>query len=120
MSSLKGKANLWRTGPNGAAPGKRVKAPGGGDDFQAPANYRDQYKGHPRTGGGGMNAPSSLDNRGVFANSIAGLAVADKPFMPDPGDGKRGLDMFSVKSSAKETDFGMDMAKQPKASPESP
>ena len=120
MSSIKGKADLWRTGKNGASPGPRSRAPGGGDDFQAPAKYSRQFKGtdqhgnaYDKRGGGGMNAPSALDNQGVFANSIAGLAKGDKAFMPDPGTGRDGLDMYSIKSSAKETDFGMDMAKAP-------
>ena len=113
--STKGKANLWRTGRDGASPGKRVRAPGGGTDFQAPANFRAQYEGHSKTGGGGANAPSSLDNKGVFANSIAGLGIQDKPFLPDPGEGRSGLDMFAVPSSTNETAFGLDMGKQPKA-----
>ena len=116
--STRGKANLWRTGKDGAAPGKRVHSPGGGNDFQAKANYKAQFEGAPKVGGGGAHAVSSLDNKAVFANSIAGLARSDGPFMPDPGPGRDGLDMYSVPSSVKETDFGFDMAKQPKRSKE--
>lgn len=118
MANVQKGVNLWRTGKDGAAPGKRVKVPGGGSDFQAPANYRKQYEGHPKTGGGGANAPSALDNKGVFANSVAGLGVDDKPFLPNPGEGRSGLDMYAIRSSVKETDFGLDMAKQPKRSKE--
>ena len=113
MSSIKGKADLWRTGKDGAKPGKREKIPGGGDDFQAPAHYRTQYKGDHKVGGGGMNSPSATDNQGVFANSIAGLGIMDKPFLPEPGDGRDGLDMYSVRSKQTEVDFGMDMGKAP-------
>jgi hypothetical protein len=113
MSSLKGKADLWRAGKNGASPGTREKLPGGGKDFQAPANFRGQYRGDHKIGGGGANSPSSADNLGVFANSIAGLSIKDKPFLPNPGSGRDGLDMYAVKSNAKETDFGLDVGKAP-------
>ena len=113
MSSIKGKADLWRTGKDGAAPGKRERVPGGGEDFQAPARFSSQYKGHAKVGGGGMNAPSSLDNKGVFANSIAGLGISDKAFLPNPGSGRDGLDMYSVESRQSEDDFGLDMGKAP-------
>jgi hypothetical protein len=116
--STRGKANLWRTGKDGASPGKRERAPGGGEDFQATANYKAQFSGHPKTGGGGANAPVALDNKEVFANSIAGLEMSAKPFMPDPGEGRSGLDMYSVKSSTNETAFGLDAAKAPKRSKE--
>jgi hypothetical protein len=113
MASDKGKADLWRSGKNGASPGKRITAPGGGPDFQKRADFKAQYSGGHKVGGGGMNSPSSLDNKGVFANSIAGLAVGDKAFLPSPGDGRSGLDMYSIKSNAKEDNFGMDMGKAP-------
>jgi hypothetical protein len=113
MSSIKGKADLWRTGKDGASPGKRVKAPGGGEDFQAPASSRTQYSGGHKVGGGGMNSPSALDNKGVFANSVAGLAISDKPFLPNPGEGRDGLDMYAIRSSQSEDDFGLDMGKAP-------
>lgn len=120
MSSIKGKADLWRTGKDGAAPGKRSSAPGGGDNFQKPANFKTQYEGkdqhgksYSAAGGGGMNAPSALDNQGVFANTIAGLAKGDKAFMPNPGPGRDGLDMYAIRSSRAEDDFGMDMGKAP-------
>ena len=118
MSSVKGKADLWRSGKNGSSPGSRKRAPGGGDDFQATADYGKQFRGSPKVGGGGMNGPVALDNQGVFANSIAGLEMDAKPFLPDPGEGRSGLDMYSVKSSVSETDFGLDMAKAPKRNKE--
>ena len=57
----------------------------------------------------GMNQHASLDNHGVFANSTAGLAVEDKPFMPDPGKGRAGLDMYSNPSKE---EFGLHMSKE--------
>jgi hypothetical protein len=109
-NSIKGKADLWRFGKDGASPGKREKIPGGGEDFQATASFRNQYKGHPKTGGGGAHAPSSTDNQGVFANSIAGLEIDAKAFLPNPGKGRAGLDMYSA---GKSDEFGLDLAKEP-------
>ena len=113
MGSQQGKANLWREGKDGASPGKRESLPGGGKDFQAPAKFSTQYKGDHKVGGGGANSPSSADNKGVFANSIAGLEIKAKAFLPDPGNGRDGLDMYAIRSKVSEDDFGMDMGKAP-------
>jgi len=109
-SSIKGEANLWREGKNGAGTAKRQTTPGGGDGFAETSKYSHQFKGGSKVGGGGANLHASVDNHSVFANSTAGLAVDDKPFMPDPGDGRAGLDMYSAKDSDKS--FGLHMAKE--------
>jgi hypothetical protein len=109
-SSIKGTANLWRTGKDGAGSVKRQKGDnGGGDKFQETSRLKTQFRSGSKVGGGGMNEHASLDNHGVFANSTAGLAVDDKPFMPNPGKGRSGLDMYSNRVSG---EFGMDMAKE--------
>jgi hypothetical protein len=107
MSSIKGKADLWRSGKDGSSPGKRVSLPGGGDDFQARAKKSTQFK---KGGYSGANGIAAADNKGVFANSIAGLAASDKPFMPDPGSGRDVLDMYSIPGKVEE--FGLGMARQ--------
>jgi hypothetical protein len=109
--STKGKANLWREGKDGAGKVKRRTSPGGGDGFAETSKFEHQFDGEPKMGGGGAHAPSSLDNHSVFANSTAGLAVADKPFLPDPGSGRDGLDMYSARDD--ERDFGLHMSKEP-------
>lgn len=110
-SSIKGEANLWREGKNGAGRVKRTTTPGGGDGFAETSKYSHQFKGAPKAGGGGANAPSSVDNHSVFANSTAGLARDDKPFMRNPGPGRDGLDMYSVPDNDK--GMGLHMAKEP-------
>src|SRR5271170_2922317 len=94
-SSIKGVANLWRESKDGAGSVKRQKGNnGGGETFAETSSMRNQFRSGSKVGGGGANEHASLDNHGVFANSTAGLAVDDKPFMPDPGKGRAGLDMF--------------------------
>lgn len=112
MSSLKGKADLWRTGKKGQSPApSKPEIPGGGEAFAGTSRFtRGRYE----------DLPSSVDNQGVFANSVAGLAKNDKPFLPNPGNGRSGLDMYSIGSNRGESAFGLDMAKQKKASPENP
>ena len=109
-SSIKGEANLWREGKNGAGTAKRQTTPGGGDGFAETSKYSHQFKGGSKVGGGGANLHASVDNHSVFANSTAGLAVDEKSFMPDPGDGRAGLDMYSAKDNDKS--FGLHMAKE--------
>ena len=109
MGSNQGKANLWRTGKDGKAPGTRKSLPGGGDDFAATASKSAQFK---RGGASGANGIAAADNKGVFANSVAGLEASAAPFMPDPGSGRAALDMYSIPSSSGESAFGLDMAKQ--------
>ena len=114
MGSNTGRANLWRTGPKGQGPTpSKPEIPGGGTKFAATSRMSSD-KGKYR------DLPSSVDNQGVFANSVAGLAKDDKAFLPDPGTGRQGLDMYSIRSNTDETAFGLDMAKQKKASPENP
>ena len=113
MSSLKGKADLWRTGKKGQGPApSKQEIPGGGEKFAATSRFGG--------GAGYRDLPSSVDNQNVFANSVAGLAKDDKPFLPSPGSGRQGLDMYSIGSNPKEDAFGLDMSKQKKASPENP
>jgi hypothetical protein len=69
MSSLKGKADLFRSGKNGT---------------KRPVPLKE-------------NMPSSVDNKGVFANSTPGLAKGDSPASASPGSGRAGLDMFTMK-----------------------
>jgi hypothetical protein len=106
MSSLKGKADLFRTGKNGAgSPRVRNEIAGGGDDFAKTSRVSqgEKYR---------KNPVSSVDNQGVFANSTAGLAKKDKAFLPNPGTGRDGLDMYSIKSGRNEEYYGLDMARQ--------
>lgn len=85
MSSLKGKADLNRSGKNGTAKPVSLKRP--------------------------TNAPSSLDNVGVFANSTPGLTKSAACASPSPGDGRAGLDMFSARGGGGR--MGMDIGKAP-------
>ena len=109
-SSIKGEANLWREGKNGAGSVKRQTPPGGGDKLAATSHMKHQFEGGSKTGGGGASLHASVDNHSVFANSTAGLAVDDKPFMPDPGMGRSGLDMYSTNKGGDA--FGLHMAKE--------
>src|SRR5208282_5760211 len=100
--------NLWREGKNGAGSVKRQKGNnGGGETFAETSSMRNQFRSGSKVGGGGANEHASLDNHSVFANSTAGLAVDDKPFMPDPGKGRDGLDMFSARE---DSPFGLHMS----------
>ena len=85
MSSIKGKADLNRSGKNGTA--------------------------KPVSLNRGTNAPSSLDNTGVFANSTPGLAKGAACQSPSPGSGRAGLDMYCAKGGGGR--LGMDVAKAP-------
>jgi hypothetical protein len=102
--------NLWRTGKDGAGSVPRQKPPGGGEAFEKTSRKSAQFKGGSTVGGGGANLHASLDNHSVFANSTAGLAVDDKPFMPDPGKGRAGLDMYSTPDNSES--FGLHMSKE--------
>ena len=107
MSSIKGKADLWRTGKAGAGPDKSGKeVPGGSTDFAATSKFSN-YKAKLQ------NLPSSIDNQEVFANSTAGLAKDDKVFLPDPGEGRDGLDMYSIAGNDSKDGMGLDVARAP-------
>jgi hypothetical protein len=105
MSSDKGKANLWRTGKNGAgASSVKNEIAGGGDDFAKTSRVAqgEKYR---------KNPVSSVDNQNVFANSTAGLSKKDKAFLPNPGTGRDGLDMYCQKGG-RDPYYGLDMARQ--------